>query len=143
MQTVTPSTQSRVLSAPSVRTRTLLLFAVAALIGCSLIWFALAVQRPLANPDEGRYAEIPREMLASGDWITPHLNGLAYVEKPPLQYWATALTYQLFGVNEWAARFWTLFAAWLDVALVYLFARRMWGRRVATVAAAVNMKWRR
>jgi 4-amino-4-deoxy-L-arabinose transferase-like glycosyltransferase len=91
----------------------------------------------LANPDEGRYAEIPREMLASGDWITPHLNGLAYVEKPPLQYWATALTYQLFGVNEWTARFWTLFAAWLDVALVYLFARRMWGRRVATVAAAV------
>ena len=137
MQTVTPSTQSRVLSAPSERMRTLLLFVVAALIGCSLIWFALAVQRPLANPDEGRYAEIPREMLASGDWITPHLNGLAYVEKPPLQYWATALTYQLFGVNEWTARFWTLFAAWLDVALVYLFARRMWGRRVATVAAAV------
>ena len=136
MQTITPSTQSRVLSAPSVRMRTLLV-ATTALIGCSLIWFALAVQRPLANPDEGRYAEIPREMLASGDWITPHLNGLAYVEKPPLQYWATALTYQLFGVNEWTARLWTLLAAWLDVMLVYSFARRMWSPRVATLAAAL------
>jgi 4-amino-4-deoxy-L-arabinose transferase-like glycosyltransferase len=135
MQTVTPSTQSRVLSAPSVRVRALLL--AAALIGCSLIWFALAVQRPLANPDEGRYAEIPREMLVSGNWITPHLNGLAYLEKPPLQYWATALTYQLFGVSEWTARLWTLLAAWLDVALVYCFARRVWGSRVATIAAAL------
>src|SRR5262245_21780883 len=136
MQTVTPSTQGRVLSTPSVRMRTLLIASVA-LIGCSLLWFALAVQRPLANPDEGRYAEIPREMLASGDWITPHLNGLAYVEKPPLQYWATALTYQLFGVNEWTARLWTLLAAWLDVALVYGFARRVWGSRVATIAGAL------
>jgi 4-amino-4-deoxy-L-arabinose transferase-like glycosyltransferase len=136
MQTVTPSTQSRVLSAPSVRTRTLLL-ATVALIGCSLLWFAIAVQRPLANPDEGRYAEIPRELLASGDWITPHLNGLAYLEKPPLQYWATALTYQLFGVSEWTARLWTLLAAWLDVVLVYGFARRVWGSRVATIAGAL------
>ena len=57
----------------------------------AVFWFATLPLRPLFNPDEGRYAEIPREMLASGDWIVPHLNGLVYLEKPPLQYWATAV----------------------------------------------------
>ena len=57
----------------------------------AVLWFATLSLRPLFNTDEGRYAEIPREMLSGGDWVIPHLNGLAYVEKPPLQYWATAL----------------------------------------------------
>ena len=51
----------------------------------AVLWLAMLPLRPLFNPDEGRYAEIPREMLASHDWIIPHLNGLAYIEKPPLQ----------------------------------------------------------
>src|SRR5213078_4374010 len=62
------------------------------------------LDRPLANPDEGRYSEISREMAASGDWVTPHLNGLKYFEKPPLQYWATAIAFKLFGENEPSAR---------------------------------------
>src|SRR5258706_248381 len=62
------------------------------------------LDRPLANPDEGRYSEISREMVASGDWVTPHLNGLKYFEKPPLQYWATAAAFKLFGENETSAR---------------------------------------
>jgi 4-amino-4-deoxy-L-arabinose transferase-like glycosyltransferase len=62
------------------------------------------LDRPLANPDEGRYSEISREMVASGDWVTPHLNGLKYFEKPPLQYWATAAAFRLFGENETSAR---------------------------------------
>ena len=57
----------------------------------AVLWFATLSLRPLFNTDEGRYAEIPREMPSGGDWIIPHLNGLAYIEKPPLQYWATAL----------------------------------------------------
>ncbi len=73
----------------------LVYWALAALL--ALLWLATLGTRPLFNPDEGRYAEIPREMLSGGDWVIPHLNGLAYIEKPPLQYWATALSYRLFG----------------------------------------------
>ena len=63
---------------------------------------------PLVDPDEGRYAEIPREMAVTGDWITPRLDGLKYFEKPPLQYWATAAAYSVFGFSEWTARLWTV-----------------------------------
>ena len=72
-------------SAPARRERWLFL-ALAALL--AVLWLATLAGRPLFNPDEGRYAEIPREMLSGGDWIVPHLNGLAYIEKPPLLYWA-------------------------------------------------------
>ena len=63
--------------------------------------------RKLANPDEGRYSEISREMALSGDFVTPRLNGLKYFEKPPLQYWATAISFKLFGENEFTARLYT------------------------------------
>jgi len=59
---------------------------------------------PLLEPDEGRYAEIPREMYSSGDFVTPHLNGVVYLEKPPLYYWGVALSLRLFGENEFGAR---------------------------------------
>ena len=68
---------------------------VAFLLLCLVVWFAGLQDRALTRPDEGRYAEIPREMAVSGDWVTPRLNGLKYFEKPPLQYWATALAYEL------------------------------------------------
>ena len=52
----------------------------------ALAWFGTLEHRRLINPDEGRYSEIPREMVASGDWLTPRLNGIKYFEKPALQY---------------------------------------------------------
>ena len=58
---------------------------------------------PLANPDESRYAEIPREMLATDDWVTPRLNAVPYFEKPPLVYWTVGLSRVLFGLGEFAA----------------------------------------
>ena len=54
------------------------------------LYFFLIGRAPLANPDEGRYAEVPREMVATGDWVTPRLDGVNYFEKPPLVYWAVA-----------------------------------------------------
>ncbi len=101
------------------------------------LWLAGLGARPLFNPDEGRYAEIPREMLADGDWVIPHLNGLAYAEKPPLQYWATALSYRIFGLNEFAARLYCALCALGTIALVWAMARRLGGLRCAWRAAAM------
>jgi len=104
----------------------------------TLLWFAMLVGRPLYDPDEGRYAEIPREMLSGGDWLIPHLNGLVYLEKPPLQYWTTALVYAGFGMTEWTARLVTGISGYLSLILVYAVAMRLWGRRAALVATLLT-----
>lgn len=109
--------------------------ALAAMLAC--LWLAEIAERPLFNPDEGRYAEIPREMLAGGDWVIPHLDGLAYAEKPPLQYWATALCYRLFGVTEFAARLYGALTALGTVTALWFLARAEGGERAAWRAAAM------
>ncbi len=103
----------------------------------TVLWLATLTTRPLFNPDEGRYAEIPREMAEGGDWVIPHLNGLAYAEKPPLQYWATALSYRVFGVTEFAARLYSSLCALGTTVIVWLTARRLWGPEAGIRAAAV------
>jgi 4-amino-4-deoxy-L-arabinose transferase-like glycosyltransferase len=108
---------------------------LAGLVG--LVWLVTLANRPLFNPDEGRYAEIPREMLSGGDWVIPHLNGLDYIEKPPLQYWATAVTYRFFGVSEFSARLYTALTALATVVLMGLLAARHWGAGAGWRAAAV------
>jgi len=103
-----------------------------------ILWLANLPIRPLFDPDEGRYAEIPREMVASGDWVTPRLNGLRYFEKPPLQYWATAALYMVFGVHEWTARLWSASLAFLCIPMVFAFARRIgYSPETAVIAAAL------
>ena len=69
----------------------------------------------LKEPDEGRYAEIPCEMVASGDYTVPRLNDVRYFEKPPLLYWAVSLSYTVFGISEWSFRFPNALAALLCV----------------------------
>jgi 4-amino-4-deoxy-L-arabinose transferase-like glycosyltransferase len=103
----------------------------------SLVWLATLASRPLFNPDEGRYSEIPREMQSGGDWVIPHLNGLDYIEKPPLQYWATAAAYQVLGVSEFSARLYTALTALATIALIGFLAARLWGAGAGWRAAAV------
>ncbi len=107
------------------------------LILFTAVWFANIDYRHLVRPDEGRYAEIPREMVQSGDWITPRLNGIKYFEKPPLQYWATAAAYEAFGEHEWTARLWTALTGWLGVLLVFFVGRRLFGEKAGLSAALV------
>ena len=95
------------------------------LLVCALIWFVGLEYRGLFMPDEGRYADIAREMLDSGDWVTPRLNGLKYFEKPPLQYWVTAAAFSVFGADEWTARLWPAVTGLLCIAFTALAARRL------------------
>lgn len=89
----------------------------------------------LAEPDETRYAEIPREMLAAGDLLVPRLNGVPYFEKPPLLYWVNAAALRVFGETPWAARLVTRLAGLATMLLVVLAARR--GGRGTGLSAGV------
>ncbi|HKU17243.1 MAG TPA: phospholipid carrier-dependent glycosyltransferase [Steroidobacteraceae bacterium] len=116
-----------------MRTATLSLWLV-----LGALWLASMPLRPLFDPDEGRYAEIPREMAASGDWITPTLNDVKYFEKPPLQYWATAALYSVFGVQQWTARLYATVLAFLCIPLVFGFCRLIgYATDTSLVAAAL------
>jgi 4-amino-4-deoxy-L-arabinose transferase-like glycosyltransferase len=102
-------------SAPAYLSRRLIALVIAVF---AVVWFGNLDTRKLIHPDEGRYAEIPREMLASGDWVTPRLNGLKYFEKPPLQYWMTAASYRSFGLHEWTARLWPALSAFIAILVI-------------------------
>jgi 4-amino-4-deoxy-L-arabinose transferase-like glycosyltransferase len=85
----------------------------------------------LFEPDEGRYAEIPREMLARGEWIVPYLQSEPYLDKPPLLYWLVMLSYGVFGIHDWAARLVPALAVHGTIVLTYLLGRRSLGDRPA------------
>jgi 4-amino-4-deoxy-L-arabinose transferase len=93
--------------------------------------------RPLASPDEVRYAEVAREMLASGDWVSPHFNGVRYFEKPALGHWLNAISIGLLGENAFAVRLPVALATGLAALIVFLLARRFLGAPTAVLAAAI------
>ena len=107
------------------------------LIGFVLLWFYGLGARTLVPTDEGRYAEMAREIVATGDWITTRLNGIKYFEKPPLQVWMTALTFELFGLGEWQARLWTGLCGLLGIAAVAHTGCKVFSQRVGLDAALV------
>ena len=102
-----------------------------------VIWFGTLEYRKLIKPDEGRYAEIPREMVVSGDWVTPRLNDLKYFEKPPLQYWATATAYTLFGEHQWTSRLWPALTGFAGLLLVWFAGTRLFGREAGQYATLI------
>ena len=92
---------------------------------------------PLTEPDEARYAEIPREMIERNDWVTPHLNYVKYFEKPPLVYWLTAVNFALFGDSAYVARVWPALCALLVIGVAYALGRAAYGPWVGAAAAVV------
>ncbi len=112
-------------------------------LGLFLLFVALYLlplgQRPMFIPDEMRYAEVPREMLANGDWVVPRLNGVRYFEKPVLGYWLTGASMRFFGEDGFAVRLPSALAAGLTALLIFLFARAGAAdrSRVAPLAAAI------
>jgi 4-amino-4-deoxy-L-arabinose transferase-like glycosyltransferase len=107
------------------------------LVVLALAWFGTLGIRPLYKADESRYGEISREMVASGDWVTPRLNGFRYFEKPPLQYWTTAAFFSVLGKQDWVARLWTALTGFAGILLVLYAGNRIWGRPAGSYAAAV------
>ena len=94
---------------------------------------------PLLDPDEGRYAEIPREMLESGDFITPRLNYVKYFEKPPLYYWLTAGSMAVFGEKEWAVRLVPAVAGFLTLLLIMGLGLRIFDGPTGVMGAWVYL----
>jgi len=89
----------------------------------------------LLDPDEGRNAEVAREMARSGDYLLPHLDGLPYLDKPVVYFAAAAAAMNLLGPNETAARLPAYLATLATLALVAWFARRRWGAEAGWLAA--------
>jgi 4-amino-4-deoxy-L-arabinose transferase-like glycosyltransferase len=106
-------------------------------VGVAILWFGLLGYRDLADPDEGRIAEIAREIVATGDWVTLRLNGVDYFAKPPLQYWATAVSFEWFGEGNAAARLALALFAFAGALWTAYVGSRLFGPEVGFYSAAV------
>ena len=98
----------------------------------------------LYEPHEGHFAMVGQEMLWRNDWITPHLNGAPYLNKPPLLYWLIAFSTAIFGSTEFAARFPIGVAGWLGIVVAWKWARELWGidaSRLAALMLSVTLGW--
>jgi 4-amino-4-deoxy-L-arabinose transferase-like glycosyltransferase len=101
----------------------------------ALIYFAGLGRPALWEPDEGRYAEIAREMVVSGDYVTPRNDWVRYFEKPPLVYWSTAAAIKVLGRNEFAVRFQAALASVGSVAVTEALGEAMFGAAAGIFAA--------
>jgi 4-amino-4-deoxy-L-arabinose transferase-like glycosyltransferase len=101
----------------------------------ALIYVGSAFTPALQDDADSTHAEAAREMFVAGDYVTLHVNGVRYLEKAPLMYWLMALSYRLFGVNEFAARFPTVLAMFLLVLLAGRWATRAFGPRAGVYAS--------
>jgi dolichol-phosphate mannosyltransferase len=111
--------------------------AVALLLVVAVLLFFSRLRTPLLEPQEPRYAEIPRQMLQQGSFLVPVLHGQPYLDKPPLLYWLVMGSYHLFGVHDWAARLVAGLAGLLTVLTTWWWGRRALGPRAGLVGALV------
>ena len=116
--------------------RDFLYFLIIILFSYIFLFYALG-DYSLKEPDEGRYAEIPREMVETGDYVVPHLNYVRYFEKPPLLYWSVAISYKLFGISEWSFRFTNAAYAFLIVLFLYFFTRKWFNQKIALLSSLI------
>ena len=111
-------------------------------IGLFLVLYLLPLgNRPLFTPDETRYGEIAREMVATGDWTVPRLNGLRYFEKPIMGHWLNALSLKVFGETAFGVRFPAALLTGLTGLIVFLFTRRRARAEVAGLAAVIYLSF--
>lgn len=111
------------------------LFLMAILLG---VFYATWIgSHALFTPDEGRYSEVAREMVATGDYVTPRLNGVAFLDKPALYYWLQASAIQLFGLKEWSLRFWPAFMGVLGALITYLAGNFLFNRRTGFISGLI------
>lgn len=104
----------------------------------TFLWLAATTwMYPLLLPDEGRYVGVAWHMLASGDYLTPRLDGMPFFHKPPLFYWLTAASLAVFGDNAWAGRLCSVLAATALVTVTYVFLRRYASGRAAGRTALI------
>lgn len=105
------------------------------LVVCSLVVLLPNLCYPLIEPDETRYAQIAIEMIESRDWVTPTLDGQPYLDKPPLMYWLTAVSFQVFGANEVAARIPPVLSSLGMIFLTFFLGQKIVGQRAAWYGA--------
>ena len=117
----------------NMRVREAPTFLLLAVLAFGLLSFSLG-SPGFYDYDEGMYAEIAHEMLATGRWIIPHVNGVVYLEKPPLVYWDTALSFRLLGESEWAGRLPVVLCGTLGVLAIFSLVRLWCDRRTALAA---------
>jgi len=111
--------------------------AIALLALFALVYLLPLGVRPLSSPDEVRYGEIAHEMIASGDWVSPHFNGARYFEKPVLGHWLNALSVAALGESPYAVRLPVALATGLSALIVFLLSRRFLARSTALLASAI------
>ena len=96
---------------------------------------------PLLDPDETRYSEIADSMNDTGDYVTPRLNHVVYLEKPPLTFWATVLAFKAFGKNEFSARLFVGLCAWGCILLTFAMGSYLYDEKTGLYSAGVLSKF--
>ncbi|WP_418627165.1 ArnT family glycosyltransferase [Anaerosinus sp.] len=92
---------------------------------------------PLLDPDEPVYAETPKEMILSNDFLSPKIYGEYWYDKPPMYYWLVAMSYQVFGINDFAARFPSAFLSLLSIIAIYFYGKKLFNHKVGIYSALI------